>query len=318
MPVPRYIMPKRQPAQPIMDANACRAMATLLLSGLSPQQVFGMLGEQLPRNSGLASACMLAAAQVQQGQSFQQVLLQQPFFSRGQLLQVQIAEHSGKLPQLLMQFAHAMQQQYEHKQQLKVRLILSQAVIAVASVAGIVLALLKGESIWLTVLSLAAMLFLTRLLFWLLAVDKIYLLARIWQDNSWLNNIGLYKRFFEQQWYGLLVIQLEAGIDAAQAMKQLKEAFPSRALQRQAARCFSYLDKGCSMTAALSQSGLILSNDLKQLLLAGERSGRLAPMLRHYLHIEQRKLNVMVEGCYEWLPRFYYVVAVGVMLRVVV
>ena len=97
-----------------------------------------------------------------------------------------------------MQFAHAMQQQYEHKQQLKVRLILSQAVIAVASVAGIVLALLKGESIWLTVLSLAAMLFLTRLLFWLLAVDKIYLLARIWQDNSWLNNIGLYKRFFEQ------------------------------------------------------------------------------------------------------------------------
>lgn len=311
-------MPSRQPTQALMDANACRAMATLLLSGLSPQQVFGVLGEQMSGNSRLAAACMLAEAQVQQGQSFYQILLQLSFFSRGQLLQVQIAELSGKLPQLLMQFAHSMQQQYARKQQLKVRLILSQAVIAIASVAGIVLALLKGGSVLPTLLSLIAMLFITRLLFWLLAVDKVYLLACIWQGNSWLHRVALYKRFFEQQWYGLLVMQLETGIDAAQALNQLKEAFPSRDLQQQLRRCIAYLDKGYALTAALSQSGLILSSDLKQLLLAGEKSGRLAPMLRHYLDVEQKKLDVMLDSCYEWLPRFYYVVAVSVMLRVVI
>lgn len=311
-------MPKRQPSQPLMDANACRAMATLLMSGLSPQQVFGVLAQHIAGHSRLAAACILAEAQVQQGQSFYQVLLQQAFFSRGQLLQVKIAEQSGKLPQLLMHFAHSMQQHADRKKQLKTRLILSQAVIAIACIAGIVLALFKGDSVLPALISLTAMLFITRLLFWLLAVDSVYLLARVWRGNSWLSKISLYRHLFEQQWYGLLLIQLEAGIDAVQAMTELKDAFPCRALQQHVRRCILYLDKGYSLTAALGQAELIVSRDLKQLLLVGEKSGRLAPMLRHYLETEQKKTNVVIDGCYEWLPRFYYVVALGVMLRVVV
>lgn len=311
-------MPKRQPTQPLMDANACRAMATLLLSGLSPQQVFGVLAQHIAGHSRLAAACMLAQAQVQQGQSFYQVLLQQAFFSRGQLLQVQIAEQSGKLPQLLMQFSHSMQQRDERQRQLKTRLILSQGVIAIACIAGMVLALFKGGSVLPSLLSLIVMLLITHVLFRVLAVDAVYVVARIWQGNSWLNRVSLYRGLFEQQWYGLLLIQLEAGIDAVQAMTELKNAFPCRVLQQHVRRCMLYLDKGYSLTAALGQAGLILSSDLKQLLLVGEKSGRLVPMLRHYLEAEQKKLNLIIDGCYEWLPRFYYVVALGVMLRVVV
>ncbi len=311
-------MPQRQPTQPCMDADACRAMATLFVSGFSPLQIMAVLAKQMTSNPRLVTACWFAVRQLEQGQSLALVMSQQRFFTHGQLLQVQIAEQSGKLAQTLMGFAHDIERQRERKRQLKSRLLLSIAVVCIASMLGLGLALAKGVSILPTLLSLMAILVLTRFLFWMQAVDKVDLLARIWQYDGLLNRVTWFRRFFELQWYGLLTMQLDAGIDPITALSQLKAVFPSKVLREQVRRCLLDLEKGYSLTAALTQAHLIQNHTLRQLLLVGERSGRLVPTLQHYLAGEQKKQDVLIDGYYEWIPRFYYLVVLSVILRVVV
>ena len=65
---------------------------------------------------------------------------------------------------------------------------------------------------------------------------------------------------------------------------------------------------------ALNQGQLILSQQLKQILMVGERSGQLVPNLKHHLEFEQQQLDIIVTTFYEWLPRFYYVLTIGIMM----
>ncbi|MBC7751496.1 MAG: hypothetical protein H7Z73_07220 [Candidatus Saccharibacteria bacterium] len=68
----------------------------------------------------------------------------------------------------------------------------------------------------------------------------------------------------------------------------------------------------------MSQSKLILTSAMKQTLWTGEKSGRLAPTLKYHLELEEKHLEVATATFYEWLPRFYYVMAVGVVLHFMV
>jgi hypothetical protein len=55
---------------------------------------------------------------------------------------------------------------------------------------------------------------------------------------------------------------------------------------------------------------------MKQTLWTGERTGRLAPTLKYHLDLEGKHLEVATATFYEWLPRFYYLMALSVVLRV--
>ena len=300
---------------PLMDAHWCRALATLLVSGLSAEQTFIAMKGQAERNPQLAQACSKALVDVEQGTSFVSALAQHNFFNRYQLEQVKIGQLSGSLPMTLINIANRLNRQHERNQKLKTQLKLSQAVIVIGLIAGAVLTATKGGSYFHEIVGLIVVVIVTKLIYQLLEIDIFYFLAGAWQRPIFMRNVGALKRLFEYYWYSLLAAQLEAGIDPVHALMNLYDLFPSALLQRNTRVCQRSLEKGSSLVAALSQAGLILTSEMKQTLWTGEKTGLLAPTLKYHLEMEEKRLEVVTATFYEWLPRIYYVMALGVVLH---
>lgn len=301
--------------KPLMDAHWCRAMATLLASGLNAEQTFTALKGQAGRNHRLAHACSEALIDIGQGASFVSALARHKFFNRYQLEQVKIGELSGGLPITLINIANRLNQKHERNQKLKTQLKLSQAVIVIGLIAGVALTAAKGGSYFYGIVGLIVVVIMTKMIYRLLDVDIFYFLARAWQQPLLIKKVNIVKRLFEYYWYSLLAAQLDAGIDPVHALMNLHDLFPSALLQRNTRACQRSLEKGSSMVIALSQAQLILTSEMKQTLWTGEKTGLLAPTLKYHLELEAKQLEVVVTTFYEWLPRFYYVMALSVVLH---
>jgi type II secretory pathway component PulF len=304
--------------KPLMDAHWCRALATLLASGLSANQAFTAMKGQAERNHRLVSACSKALVDIEQGASFVGAMTRHHFFNHYQLEQLKIGELSGSLPLTLINIANRLNRQRERNQTLKMQLKLSQAVIVIGLIAGTVITATKHGSFLCEIVGLIIVVVVTRLIWKMLDADIFSVLARAWQRPLLMRNVKVLKRLFEYYWYTLLAAQLDAGIDPVHALMNLHDLFPSALLKRNTRACQRSLEKGSSLVAALSQADLILTSEMKQTLWIGEKSGRLAPTLKYHLELEEKHLEVATATFYEWLPRFYYLMAVSVVLRFMV
>lgn len=300
--------------QPIMTGHWCRSIATMLVSGMSVQQVFATIKAQDEHNHVLVDACNKALVDVNQGLSFTAVAARYRFFDGYQVEQLKIAELAGKLPLTLIHIAHCLERKNARNQRLRIQLRFSQAVIVLGLLANIFLALVKEVSFVREILALLVVIISTKLIFRALDSDIFYFLAKAW-DRHILLKVGILKRLFEYYWYLLLALQLEAGIDPAQAVANLRDLLPSSVIRNNVRICQRHLEQGKTIVLALSQAHLILTPELNQVLVIGEKSGRLVSSLKHHLDLEQQYLDLKATELYEWLLRLYYVVAISLMLR---
>jgi type II secretory pathway component PulF len=301
--------------QPLMDAHWCRALATLLVSGLSAEQAFTAIKGQAERNNRLVNACDQALIDIGRGSSFIGAISRHHFFNHYQLEQLKIGELSGCLPLTLINIANQLNKKNERNKRLKTQLKLSQAVIVIGLLAGTAITATQGGSFMDEVVGLILVVVVTRLIYKMLDADIFIVLAHAWQRPLLMRNVNVLKRLFEYYWYSLLAAQLDAGIDAVRALMNLHDLFPSTLLKRNTRVCQRSLEKGSSMVSALSQAQLILTSEMKQTLWTGEKSGRLAPTLKYHLELEEKQLEVVAASFYEWLPRLYYLMALGVIFH---
>lgn len=302
--------------QPLMTGHWCRSIATMLVAGMSVQQVFTTIKAQDEHNHALVDACNKALVDVNQGLSFTAVAARYHFFDGYQVEQLKIAELAGKLPLTLINIAHRLERKNERNQRLRAQLKFSQAVIAIGLLASILLALVKEAGFFHEIMALLTVIISTKLIFRTLDSDIFYLLAQAWNRHI-LQKVAILKRLFEYYWYLLLVLQLEAGIDPAQAVANLRDLLPSSLFRNNVRTCQRHLEQGKTLVVALSQAQLIMTPELKQALFVGEKSGCLVSSLKHHLDLEQQYLELKATEFYEWLPRLYYVVAVSLMMRFV-
>lgn len=219
------------------------------------------------------------------------------------------------MPLTLINIANRLNRQHERNQTLRTQLKLSQAVIVIGLIAGTVVTTTKDGSFFYEVMGLIIVVIGTRLIYRMLDADIFSVLASAWQRPLLIRNVRVLKRLFEYYWYSLLAAQLDAGIDPVHALMNLHDLFPSSLLKRSTRACQRSLEKGSSLVAALSQGQLILTSEMKQTLWTGEKTGRLAPTLKYHLALEEKHLEVATATFYEWLPRFYYLMALSVVLR---
>lgn len=299
--------------QPLMTGHWCRAMATMMLSGMSAQQVLTTILNQAEKDNRLVAACQKALVEIDKGSSFTEAIRNNHFFNRYQLEQLKIGELSGFLPRTLVNIAFRLEKQRERNQRLKAQLKFAQMIIVITLLANIFIAMLGGLSFLPQIMSLLVVIVITKLIYRSLDLDIFLVLAYAWTYRL-IHKVGLLKRFFEYYWYLLLLAQLEAGFDPAQAVANLRELFPSALFRNNSRICQRHLEQGQSLVFALNQGQFILSHQLKQIVIVGERSGRLVPNLKQHLEFEQQQLDIIVASFYEWLPRFYYVLTIGIMM----
>ncbi|MDE2421329.1 MAG: type II secretion system F family protein [Gammaproteobacteria bacterium] len=304
--------------KPLMDAHWCRALATLLASGLSAEQALTAIKGQAGRHHHLVSACSKALVEIERGSSLVAALSQHNFFNHYQLEQLKIGELSGSLPLTLINIANRLNRQHERNQTLRTQLKFSQAIIVIGLIAGTVITAIKGGHFIDQVIGLTMIVMVTHFIYRMLDADIFSVLAHAWQRPLIMRNVKVLNRLFEYYWYSLLAAQLDAGIDPVHALRNLHDLFPSTLLKRNTRICERSLEKGSPLVAALSHAQLILTNEMKQILWTGEKTGLLAPTLKYHLELEEKHLEVATATVYEWLPRFYYLIALSVVLHFIV
>lgn len=301
----------------VMNGHWCRALATLLMSGIDTYSAMTALKNQANNAPKLQNACQLALLALEQGASLTQAMANHGFFSRYQLEQLRVAELSGTVPAMLASLATRLEKTQERQQRLNAQLKLSQAVIVIALLAGSILALVRHQSLWPILVQLLIIIFMTKALFKLLSTDIFVLLAALWSSPIFLK-FSVTKQFFEYYWFSLWWLQSSAGIDNAQIMANLRELLPSAHYRHQCRLAQRYIEEGNSLLTSLSQERFIGRSALKQVILVGEKSGRLHDNIKHHLNLESQHIDLIINSFYEWLPRFYYVIALGVVLKVLV
>lgn len=297
----------------LLNGECCRAIATMLASGLTPQHIFNTIQQQLSSKEPLYKVCQQAIPLVEAGVSFVDVLYELHCLSRYHYQLLKVAEYSGQLSHVFIQIAHQLERSQERNQRLKVQLRISQAIISVGLLTHVLLSLFQQQFPLVEMVFFIALLTMTKLIFKIINANLFSVLAWIWHQRL-ANSIPILRRFFECYLFRFLLIQWQSGIDAEQSLAQLNSLFNSGLLKQKIRLAQGQIAKGAGLTATLLKQQLILSSALKQTMQVGESAGRLSEHLEHYLQQEEEYLALVIASFYEWLPRFYYVLALVALM----
>ena len=154
----------------LLNGEWCRSIATMFSSGLTPQQIFSTIQQQIGSKDPLFHVCNQAIPLVESGVSFIDVLHHYNCLSAYHYQLLKVAEYSGQLSKVFIQIAYQIERSQARNQRLKIQLRVSQAIISIGLLAHIVL------SIFQKTLPIAELLFFIILIF--LGIDYRY-------DSNW-------------------------------------------------------------------------------------------------------------------------------------
>lgn len=292
--------------------NDFRTLAELLAAGQAPAEAVTHLSGN-KRQSAVWQSC---ARDLRRGQSVWKTLRSHGLAIRYEAMAIAATEHAGRLPEGLRWLAQRSELRAQRAKRLSGRMLLPLFVTIIAVLAMLALRTTQGRPLVDSLLSGLGMVALVGGLHWL-AVQAVRLeparyLAPLWSAGL-LPTFKLARQTFEQQFFTVLGWQLDAGLDAAGALRQLQELYDAASYRRYVEQAREAVERGESLASALEANGLVFSANLAQTLRTGEASGRLASALAHDLRLSAETLDLRIEAWLTWLPRAYYL-ALAVML----
>jgi len=283
-------------------------LARLIEADIAPiAAVERLLGD--PHEDKDRAALQALAADLKRGCSLARALGSAGAAGRLECAVVDVGAQAGKLALALRFVADRFETRVRRAASLRVRLWLPNFVLFVALAVGVVRAVTAGAApaaaLFKAVLVGLAVIVLTRILLAALKLD-----ANVWLTFGW--RLGLHRRsalfreYFEQVFYTLVAWQAAAGIDPVTAAKALRGLLDAPDYVRAVDRYRRSVTDGRAFSRALEDAGLLVPGELRQVIVSGEASGRLAGSLEHYLGLQQARLERVTDTVFTWLPRFYY------------
>lgn len=294
-----------------------RHLGTLMAAGLSVGQAVASLLKQ-PMSAGNRRLLESVQPLLEQGATFSEAFSRSGLFSRHEMEILRAAELGGQLPVTLNTLARQHEQAWRRVGRLRTRFWLPALVLIVAVMAGSLLDLVRGTPgfgyLLLGRMSvLAGICMLSRLLTGAMAMDGLGW-AELYGRLGLTRILPACRRHFEFYWYNVFLQLVDAGLDYRSALNGMQTLLPGADYRSRMRTALRYLDKGRSLSDTLMDSGLLLTAELNMVLKVGEKSGRLGAAIRQHLDFEQRRMQVLLAGIDEWLPRAYYGLVVLVAL----
>lgn len=282
-----------------------RELATLLESGISAAEAFQKSSfHEHP-------AGRTAAKKLRQGQSVASVLGLTLLPSPADRTLLAAAEFGGFLPETLRELAQHAEQRDRRIRQLKSRSVFYLAVLAIAWLAGVVVAYFSVEQSVLQALFVNTALCVVMGIF-LRGINRLLMQDSWW----WLNALCRFGRLhtpvtqklMAARWLSLLGRQLAAGIDAARSLENMVKLLPDTDVSQAVRDAARLTAQGHSMAQALSEVNLVTAPEVVGPLVAGEHSGRLPEALAHAAALADAQLQSLLSELVAWIPRFLYVI----------
>ena len=295
----------------IITPQQFRQIATMYDAGLDITQAI----ENISKDSDLYLQPVVL--QLKQGTKLSTALKHSKVITPYETALLETGEQSGKLSGALKQIAAFHESRYSRVNRLKTQLMLPLFVAFIGIAAVTVLDITQGNTALTSVVNngifLAVLYAATKWLTFILKSDIFSLLSIGW-NLSLHNKSALFQRYFEFHFYTLLTWQINAGVDYQSALRKNAQILSSKNYQAKVRNAQNTLEQGHTILSALQNSGLILSANLRQVVHTGEQSGNLDGALKHHLTEQKTQLEQTTNLFFEWLPRFYYVLVIALVL----
>lgn len=162
----------------------------------------------------------------------------------------------------------------------------------------------------------------------LLFFGSLYLLSWSWRqlgatgaDNALFRLLlrtpllgSLIRRQQQYNYLSSLALLMDAGVPAFDALGVAAVSVSHPALRKQFGRAEKAVRNGSSVTDALDSSGVLPDESAKNLIGAGEFSGRLSEMLQHAAGQLDDQLELQFSVLADWAPKFAYFAVVVVLV----
>lgn len=199
---------------------------------------------------------------------------------------------------------------------LKAKLIYPFLVLLVSIVVGPVPALFRGELTFTDYLVTATLKLLVYYFLYQFLLIRTIENAAGGAFNPWLVRIARHldsnhwlRQLFEISYLNLLTTCLEAGVDAAETLRILKDAIDDPKLRQQHLLAISHVQKqGMSLANALAGSGILRNYRIISFFTTAEHAGALHSDLRQFVLKQRSELGTMVQFKLKTYGKWLYIV----------
>ena len=294
--------------------QAYRELATLSESGIAMADAFKRSSFMNYPDSGVILRAL------EGGSSLSKALSYGSFSRRSDRIHLEVAEYGGFVPSTLKQIAVGEEQRAQHLRRIKTRWLMQLATLAIAWLAGLVVAAFSSEVSFIGKL-------LTNTLYCGLVLMELAYINRLTQKESWwwLNQCCRWGKLHTPvgqhlicaHWLKLLGHQLKAGIDAAAGLKKMEGMIADANMRHRVQSAQAQVEQGGSLMEALISTGIVSDAQKKSLLITGEKSGRLEEMIDRTAHQSEEALQLQLNEIFFWLPKVVYVFVVVFAMKVI-
>jgi len=306
--MPTHRSPKPQKKRPsLWQGEHFNALAALLNAGIAPAEAVALLGKQYtylrPELARMTSA-------LKTGQSLKHAFSTTRLLGAVELEILSTAEQAGKVVEALKFIGLRFDVRASRLKKVKSQLVLPMFIFILAVIIGFVIQVVDqtasiGAASLQAVLYLLAFTVTMKTIFAGINRDSIVwmgLLSRVGMA-SWFS---LAQRCFEYTWLTLLLWQHTAGIDWITATERIAHVTSVNGFQQKMRALNIALQQGKSLSAALTVSGVPISQTAMLTLHTGESSGNMTQSLQQYLTMEDERLASSIQLLTDWLPRLCY------------
>ena len=289
-------------------------LSRLEQAGFPAQQAFGLLEKTDPETERLIDRMQ---RQLKSGRSIAESGYRTGLFSGSDRAVIHAGEISGNLAVIYRQLADYYGDRVRRARKIKAQLVLPSVVLALALFIQPLPALILNQIGGMDYLAATVgRLFTIALL--------LFIVVKLpgWLTDGWLRRLGLSTLVYQLQFrlpviapwlisrqingfFRSLGLMLNAGIAVSEALPKALETFSNPLLRAQFDPVISATANGSSLTEALSEVGEVDRQTI-QLLLAGEKSGKLAETVLQVTKLEAEKIDRQNDSLAEWLPRIFY------------
>jgi type II secretory pathway component PulF len=291
-----------------------RELATLLDAGVAPAEALGKTSVmELP-------AGKTAQRQLRQGHSLSVVFGRSLMPHAADRTMLMAAEAGGFVPSQLKKLAQLAEARAKRVAQLQVRWRLFMLVLAIAWLAGTVVAYFSPEvhlfgGVLVNTFMCTVILMVCRWINFLMFQDSWWWLDTMVRLGQLHNPLG--QQLMLAHWLQLLSLQLSAGLDAAMSLRNMVGLVPFSAFKASVRRTEALVVSGRSITYALMEANLVSGSAVVAPLHAGEQSGRLVEAMQQAATLAEQSLRERTDSLVFWAPKVMYVFVALFAMRII-
>jgi len=297
-----------------------RQLAVMIDAGIPLESALGSLEFRSKTNNGKLQR---AIGLVKRGSTVPDAFVRSKLVGEFDYAMLLAADKAGRLQDGLNHISERRVKQLQRVDSLKASMVLPKAIIMIGAFAGLFVRTASGdqsmaEAGWAVGFIAAQFYVLCFACLFVISAD-----TRIWMSWCWPIKLvrkasHWYRMALEYYFFNSFIWQMSAGVSASEAVKNCRLLLSSKLFRDSATSAAEAMSRGQSITQAMTDEDLVLTDRMRQVLLIADQSGKHELAIGNELALQADRLTLKTKNFFKWAPRVFYVIALVFVSKMIV